>query len=283
MELENERLQRQLLLLQEQNIAAKNRRKDNREGRPRAKAWTSIDTKVFKQPPDNKIRAPPLITPIAPLDIDIEEILKNSKSKVTKIKVKRSPRMPLRSHTTSFYDPLKAKIDRDVGNTVFKKSGRKWNGENLEEEVVVEVKDDRLDNRNVSIETLLGQLPKDTVDYVPDRPHYFKDVVQKPVSQQSSKSDLPYYKNHLASARLSEIEKQLRDNYARTSQPNLKGDDLYIPRLNLLSAVNENTNVNEENEFIPLSSKTIDYGTAREGDRKGPQSRPQLIKETNQK
>lgn len=194
LELENERLQRQLLLLQEQNLQARHRRKDDREGRHRARAGR---------------RAATSIRPVPALD--------------TRYLSQHRPRQTgnliiLKEKPVTLVNSLKERIDSDVQN--------KFGYDLGTSRFVAEVPDREpqsveRERANVGMKTLL---PDGTMDNVPPRP---EELVQP--LKNSDSQHLPYYRNHLASRKLNQVEQGLRDSYSRTSQPNVSGEGVDLP------------------------------------------------------
>ena len=111
LELENERLQRQLLLLQEQNIQARHRRKDDREGRrrfPRPRALSlqrePFQPWLYHQP---RRRAITNYTHLKPLDVNLNPLAP---------KARAPEHWSLERTDITAIDPFKEKIDSDLQN-----------------------------------------------------------------------------------------------------------------------------------------------------------------------
>ncbi|GFR57795.1 coiled-coil domain-containing protein 17 [Elysia marginata] len=111
LELENERLQRQLLLLQEQNIQARHRRKDDREGRTRVarpRAFSLVGEPLqpwlYQQP---RRRAITNYTQLKPLDVNLDPPAP---------RVRAPEHWSVERTDVTAIDPFKEKIDSDLQN-----------------------------------------------------------------------------------------------------------------------------------------------------------------------
>ncbi|KAH9523457.1 hypothetical protein Btru_040057 [Bulinus truncatus] len=203
LELENERLQRQLLLLQEQNLQAKQRRKDDREGR------------VVIQ----RRRATTTIRDVQPLDT---RLLTRAKTKPSISRL-----VVLREKPVTLVHSLKERIDSDVQN----KFGYDLGTSRYVIERYAEPEEKPQNQTNRADVSIVTMLPEGAGDTVPVRPHQYPQTIPE-VNEDARET--PYFKNHLTSRKLNEIEKNLRDSYSRNSLPNAKGED--IERLDRLQA-----------------------------------------------
>lgn len=199
MELENERLQRQLLLLQEQNVQAKQRRKDDREGRTIARAI------LYHTLPKERAKT---ISQIQPLDF---------RPDLMKSRAKTTDRSFMREEWVTKIDPFKEQIDSDVQN----KFGYDYGANRfslVQPAVPVE------DRSQVYMEAAT-LLPERTEDIAPPKPDEPPEPKAKYIYE-SDKAETPYFRNHLTSRKLNRVDGDLRVDYSRTSQANVRSEDL---------------------------------------------------------
>lgn len=234
LELENERLQRQLLLLQEQNLQAKQRRKDDREGMTRARAL------LYHSIPKERAKS---ISHIKPMDVNADLFNEKKRSKTT-------DRSFMREQWITRIDPFKEKIDSDVQN----KFGYDYGANRFlltQPSMPPEVKP----QSNVLLSTLLSEATQDVVPIKPRLQHSQPKVVRE-----IDRKETPYFRNHLTSQRLNRVERDLRNNYSRSSQANIGKEelehfDMYYQRKQASLAGGYKTEVNLNNsDSYPDSS-----------------------------
>ena len=239
LELENERLQRQLLLLQEQNVQAKHRRKDEREGRHRR-----VKDRVRVSTAEKRDGLVP------PLDVGYDNQLHYN------LKALYREWAPVR-------DELKDKIDKDLQNKY---------GYNLVARRVKPIEFSYRDGyRAVTHEGFRNFLPK-KVEWIED---------------ENDNKDLPYHKSYLTSKKLNRLETNLRKDYASTSVPNLRSEDIdfRLGQRDLREQLDDirqyDAKTQFEDEFFIDTART-DEETGNKPKKKGHYSRPQLIVEKSE-
>jgi len=181
LELENERLQRQLLLIQEQNLQHTQRRKGEREGR-----------RVREPPGDPRGRArcttsQAVTGPVPPLDVGYRNQLHYNMR-------------ALHTEWAPLPDPVKEKIDKDLQNKY---------GYN------------RVIRRRKTVERSYTGVD----GFRSFLPEQHKDDDLNGGDKQRNDKDAPYFKIHMTGKKLKSIEEDLREDYARTSLPNIRSDD----------------------------------------------------------